>query len=176
MVLYNAAARHAAVGADPPERYTGPLATKRWRRESDRLLAGVYCFRLAVRPLQPARSAVLVLWLARPFPGRGPVHPVRRGQPVDILGVLRPRLGGHRPPTFALANQVFGRRDTPVILSWIFAGHQVGGAVAAFGAGAVRSMTGDYLLAFVTSGLACLVASLLVLRVTRPDLVVAPAK
>ena len=38
MVLYNAAARHAAVGADPPERYTGPLATKRWRRESDRLL------------------------------------------------------------------------------------------------------------------------------------------
>jgi predicted MFS family arabinose efflux permease len=71
------------------------------------------------------------------------------------------------PPTFALVNQVFGRRDAPVILSWIFAGHQVGGALAAFGAGAVRSVTGDYLLAFVTSGLACLVASLLVLRVTR---------
>jgi MFS family permease len=71
------------------------------------------------------------------------------------------------PPTFALVNRVFGRRAAPVILSWIFAGHQVGGALAAAGAGVVRSVTGEYLLAFVTSGLACLVASLLVLRVTR---------
>lgn len=79
------------------------------------------------------------------------------------------------PATFALANEVFGRRDTPVIIAWIFAGHQIGGAVAAFGAGAVRSVTGDYLLAFLTSGLACLLASLLVLRVTRyePALVLA---
>jgi MFS family permease len=72
------------------------------------------------------------------------------------------------PATFALANEVFGRRDTPVIVAWIFAGHQIGGAVAAFGAGAVRSLTGDYMLAFMTSGLACLLASLLVLRITRP--------
>jgi predicted MFS family arabinose efflux permease len=80
------------------------------------------------------------------------------------------------PPTFALVNQVFGRHDAPVILAWIFAGHQVGGALAAFGGGVVRSVTGDYLLAFVTSGLVCLVASLLVLRVTRSDAVLAPAK
>jgi MFS family permease len=79
------------------------------------------------------------------------------------------------PATFALTNEVFGRRDTPVILSWIFAGHQVGGALAAFGAGAVRSTNGDYLLAFITSGLACLVASLLVLRVSRHQLVVTSA-
>jgi hypothetical protein len=79
------------------------------------------------------------------------------------------------PPTFALVNQVFGRRAAPVILSWIFAGHQVGGAMAAAGAGVVRSVTGDYLLAFVTSGLACLVASLLVLRVTRIPAVIASA-
>jgi MFS family permease len=79
------------------------------------------------------------------------------------------------PATFALANEVFGRRDTPVIVAWIFAGHQVGGALAAFGAGAVRSLTGDYFLAFLTSGLACLIASLLVLRVTHntPALVAA---
>ena len=73
------------------------------------------------------------------------------------------------PATFALANEVFGRRDTPVIIAWIFAGHQIGGALAAFGAGAVRGVTGDYLLAFLTSGLACLLASLLVLRVTRSE-------
>src|SRR5712691_1716960 len=80
------------------------------------------------------------------------------------------------PATFALTNEVFGRKDTPVVISWIFAGHQLGGALAAFGAGAVRSATGDYFLAFVTSGLACLLASLLVLRVTRSELAVAAAE
>jgi predicted MFS family arabinose efflux permease len=72
------------------------------------------------------------------------------------------------PATFALTNEIFGRRDTPVIVSWIFAAHQVGGALAAFGAGAVRSLEGSYLLAFVASGLACLLASLMVLRISRP--------
>jgi MFS family permease len=80
------------------------------------------------------------------------------------------------PATFALTNEVFGRKDTPVVIAWIFTGHQVGGALAAFGAGAVRSATGDYFLAFVTSGLACLLASLLVLRVTRSEPAVAPAE
>jgi len=79
------------------------------------------------------------------------------------------------PATFALTNQLFGRRDTPVIMSWIFAAHQIGGAFAAFGAGTVRSLTGDYLLAFMTSGLACLLASLLVLRVNRPAPAAVPA-
>ena len=74
------------------------------------------------------------------------------------------------PATFALTNEVFGRRDAPVIVSWIFAAHQVGGAMAAFGAGAVRSLSGSYLMAFIASGLACLMASILVLRVTRREL------
>ena len=63
-----------------------------------------------------------------------------------------------------------------MIVSWIFAGHQVGGALAAVGAGTVRGMTGDYLLAFLISGLACLCAALLVLRVTRPMPMVVPAE
>ncbi|MBO0885487.1 MAG: MFS transporter, partial [Mycobacterium sp.] len=46
------------------------------------------------------------------------------------------------PATFALTNEVFGRRDAPVIVSWIFAAHQVGGSLAAIGAGAVRSVSG----------------------------------
>jgi len=77
------------------------------------------------------------------------------------------------PATFAVTNEVFGRRDAPVVVAWIFVGHQVGGALAAFGAGAVRSLTGAYLLAFVASGVACLLAALLVTRVTRT--VAAPA-
>jgi MFS family permease len=80
------------------------------------------------------------------------------------------------PPTFALTNAVFGRRDGPVMMSWIYAGHQVGGAVAAVGAGAVRGLTGSYLLAFLTSGLACLLASLLVLRIARAPVVAVAAE
>lgn len=80
------------------------------------------------------------------------------------------------PATFALTNEVFGRRDAPVIISWVFAAHQVGGALAAFGAGAVRSAEGSYLLAFLASGLACLLASMLVLRVSRPVPVLAAAE
>jgi predicted MFS family arabinose efflux permease len=80
------------------------------------------------------------------------------------------------PPIFALTNEIFGRRDAPVIVSWIFAGHQVGGALAAVGAGAVRDITGTYLVAFITSGLACLVASLLVLRISRSGALVAAAE
>lgn len=75
------------------------------------------------------------------------------------------------PATFALTNEVFGRRDAPVIVSWIFAAHQVGGSLAAFGGGMVRSLSGSYLLAFLASGVACLFASMLVLRVSsRPAL------
>jgi len=71
------------------------------------------------------------------------------------------------PPTVMLTNEVFGRKDAPVIASWIFCGHQAGAALAALGAGAVRSATGSYFAAFIASGAACLIASLLVLRIAR---------
>jgi sugar phosphate permease len=57
--------------------------------------------------------------------------------------------------------------DVPVIVSWIVSGHQIGGAVAALGAGVLRNATGSYLSAFIVSGAACLMASLLVLRIAR---------
>jgi predicted MFS family arabinose efflux permease len=80
------------------------------------------------------------------------------------------------PPTVTLTNEVFGKKDAPVIVSWIVAGHQLGGAAAALGAGEVRSITGSYLIAFLASGLACLMASLLVLRIARrPTLAPSPA-
>jgi predicted MFS family arabinose efflux permease len=71
------------------------------------------------------------------------------------------------PPTVALTTQVFGKQDAPVIVSWIAAAHQLGGALAALGAGEVRSLTGSYVLAFAGSGALCLIASLLVLRIAR---------
>ncbi len=79
------------------------------------------------------------------------------------------------PPIFALVNEVFGKKAAPVIMSWIFATHQIGGASAAVGAGIVRTWTGSYLLAFVASGLACLAAAMLVLRIARARPAVATA-
>jgi len=77
------------------------------------------------------------------------------------------------PPTITLTNLVFGRKDAPVIVSWIFCAHQVGGSLAAVAAGAVRDATGSYMLAFLASGAACLMASLLVLRISRQPVVAA---
>jgi MFS family permease len=71
------------------------------------------------------------------------------------------------PPTVALSNQAFGKERAPVIVAWIFCGHQIGAAVAALGAGVVRSATGSYFGAFIASGVACLLAALLVLRIAR---------
>lgn len=79
------------------------------------------------------------------------------------------------PPIFALVNQSFGKRSAPVLMSWIFTLHQIGGAAAAVGAGYVRTWTGSYLLAFLMSGMACLIAAILVMRVSRPQAALAAA-
>jgi predicted MFS family arabinose efflux permease len=56
------------------------------------------------------------------------------------------------PPTMALANRYFGEAKAPIIFGWVMTGHQIGAAVAAFGAGLIREQTGSYLLAFVIAG------------------------
>jgi MFS family permease len=79
------------------------------------------------------------------------------------------------PPTVALATRSFGRDRGTVVYGWVFASHQVGAAVAATGAGAIRTLTGDYLLAFVIAGAACLLAAVLSLGVgRRPELAATP--
>ena len=71
------------------------------------------------------------------------------------------------PPTVALTADTFGKRNLGVVYGWIFASHQLGAATAAFAAGAVRTYFGDYQLAFMTSGLLCLLAAGLVIRIGR---------
>jgi sugar phosphate permease len=58
------------------------------------------------------------------------------------------------PPTVMLANQVFGRQAAPIIVAWLLCGHQIGAAIAAAGAGWIRSTTGSYFEAFIISGIA----------------------
>lgn len=72
------------------------------------------------------------------------------------------------PPTVQLARKVFGQQNFAIVYGWIFAAHQMGAATIAFAAGAVRTVFGDYQIAFMFSGLLCLLAAGMVLRIARP--------
>jgi len=73
------------------------------------------------------------------------------------------------PPTVKLAAKAFGEENAALMFGWILAAHQIGAAMAAWGAGFIRSETGDYFGAFVTSGILCLSAALFVLRIGRQN-------
>jgi MFS family permease len=79
------------------------------------------------------------------------------------------------PPTLRIATDLFGRRDAPIIFGWIFVGHQLGAGVAAFGSGAVRTVSGNYTSAFLAAGLMCAVAAMAVLLIAR-NLQLSPAR
>jgi sugar phosphate permease len=72
------------------------------------------------------------------------------------------------PPTVRLTADAFGKVRAGIMFGWIVAAHQLGAAVAAFGAGAVRSWMGDYQRAFLTSGALCLITAAMVLQIGRP--------
>jgi MFS family permease len=72
------------------------------------------------------------------------------------------------PPTVALANEVFGRDHGPVVFGWVFTAHQLGAAVAASAAGAVRTELGDYVVAFLAAAALCAVAATITQAVRGP--------
>ena len=63
------------------------------------------------------------------------------------------------PPTVALCAQQFGRERGAVVYGWVFAGHQIGAALMAWGAGALRDSTGTYRPAWIIAGIGCLIAA-----------------
>lgn len=71
------------------------------------------------------------------------------------------------PPTVRLTADSFGHENVGVMFGWIFASHQVGAALAASFAGTVRTFLGDYMVAFLLSGMICLLAAGLVLRINK---------
>jgi len=71
------------------------------------------------------------------------------------------------PPTVRLANDVYGKDAAPVVFGWVVAGHQLGAAFAALGAGMLRSSLGTYTVASMISGGLCLIAAVIVLRINR---------
>lgn len=71
------------------------------------------------------------------------------------------------PPTVKLAADRFGREKAGLVFGWVFAGHQIGAATAAYGAGFTRTEFATYLPAFIAAGAMCIVAALLALSIGR---------
>jgi MFS family permease len=71
------------------------------------------------------------------------------------------------PPTVKLAADRFGREKAGIVFGWVFAGHQIGAASAAFGAGLVRTEYSTYLPAFFVAGALCIIAALAVISVRK---------
>ena len=73
------------------------------------------------------------------------------------------------PPTVLLCRQVLTPEKGAIIYGWVFAAHQVGGAIAAFGAAVLRIKFGDYAAAFYVTGIMCVVTSYFVLQITLKE-------
>jgi len=71
------------------------------------------------------------------------------------------------PPTVALTAQAFGRDKVGIMFGWIVAFHQIGAALAAWGAGFIRTSEGAYDHAFLISGSLCVLTAAGVLFIGR---------
>jgi len=71
------------------------------------------------------------------------------------------------PPTVGLVTDLFGTRSGPILFGWVFFGHQVGAALAAYGGGLLRVGLGTYRVAFTTAVLLALGAAVLVLTIRQ---------
>ena len=65
--------------------------------------------------------------------------------------------------TVRLTAQRFGPERANLVFGWIFAGHQLGAATAAFGRRIIATLLASYLPAFFVAGALCIVASLITL-------------
>ncbi|MET0530794.1 MAG: MFS transporter [Microvirga sp.] len=73
------------------------------------------------------------------------------------------------PPTVKLTAAKFGRERANLVFGWVFAGHQLGAATAAFGGGLSRTALDSYLPAFFAAGGLCLIAASLVLTLKSEE-------
>ena len=67
------------------------------------------------------------------------------------------------PPTARFCSKFFGSVDGPIAFAWIFSIHQIGAAIAAYGAGRTRDIFLTYEPVFLLAGIACFIATLLLL-------------
>ncbi|MBB4186970.1 MFS family permease [Sinorhizobium terangae] len=72
------------------------------------------------------------------------------------------------PPTVKIAAEQFGREKAGLVFGWVFAGHQLGAATAAFGAGYFKSDFDTYMPALQIAGVMCTIAAISVLLLRKP--------
>ncbi|HEX2933402.1 MAG TPA: MFS transporter, partial [Candidatus Binatia bacterium] len=69
------------------------------------------------------------------------------------------------PPSMAITADTFGRQNVGKVYGWIFMSHQIGAAIMASAAGAVRDYVGDYNFAFLSGGAIAMIAAGLALQI-----------
>jgi predicted MFS family arabinose efflux permease len=72
------------------------------------------------------------------------------------------------PPTVKLAAENFGREKAGLVFGWVFTGHQLGAATAAFGAGYIRSGFDTYMPALQIAGVMCMITAIAVMLLKKP--------
>jgi sugar phosphate permease len=73
------------------------------------------------------------------------------------------------PPSMAITADTFGRHNVGKVYGWIFMSHQIGAAIMASAAGAVRDHLGEYNAAFMAGGFIAMIAAGLALQIkTKP--------
>ena len=71
------------------------------------------------------------------------------------------------PPTVKISADRFGPEKAGLVFGWIFAGHQLGAATAAYGAGLTRTELQSYLPAFFVAGAFCVLAAVLCITLSK---------
>ncbi len=79
------------------------------------------------------------------------------------------------PATSALAADLFGKENIGVVFGWIFFAHQVGAAIAAYGASFLYNWSGNYSIVFMLAGSFAIVGSGIVLCIKPVSLKPLPA-
>lgn len=69
------------------------------------------------------------------------------------------------PPSMAITADTFGKQNVGKVYGWIFMSHQVGAAIMASAAGAVRTNLGNYDIAFFAGGLIAMIAATCALNI-----------
>lgn len=69
------------------------------------------------------------------------------------------------PPSMAITADTFGKQNVGKVYGWIFMSHQIGAAIMASSAGALRTWLGDYQFAFLSGGVIAMIAAGLALQI-----------
>jgi MFS family permease len=115
------------------------------RYDNRKLLAAYYAFRALSLSLLPLIFDVQGLYIFAVMYG------------LDWIATV--------PPTANLVARIYGRASLGTIYGWVYFSHMVGAAIAAYAAGYVHTILGDYHLMFISAALFGVVAAGLALRI-----------